>query len=310
MKDFTISIIIPVYNEGQQIQKNLRKVHDIMCENSIYYEFIVIDDGSSDDTWKELEIVSKELPAIHLIRFSRNYGKEAALFAGIEAVDSDACIIMDSDLQHPPELIPEMVRLWKEEGYDVIEGEKSLRGKEGIANKLGASVFYGAFKKLSGYDLNRASDFKLLDSKVIDALQSMPERNTFFRGMSIWVGYKRKSIPFVVQDRKDGRSKWSIFKLSKLAIDAITSFSSLPLQMVTIIGMTFFFGALILGVQTIYMKVAGIAFSGFTTVILLLLIMGSALMISLGIIGNYIAKIFDEVKGRPRYLIREEKRKN
>jgi polyisoprenyl-phosphate glycosyltransferase len=310
MKDFTISIIIPVYNEGQQIQKNLRKVHDIMCENSIYYEFIVIDDGSSDDTWKELEIVSKELPAIHLIRFSRNYGKEAALFAGIEAVDSDACIIMDSDLQHPPELIPEMVRLWKEEGYDVIEGEKSLRGKEGIANKLGASVFYGAFKKLSGYDLNRASDFKLLDSKVIDALQSMPERNTFFRGMSIWVGYKRKSIPFVVQDRKDGRSKWSIFKLSKLAIDAIISFSSLPLQMVTLIGMTFFIGALILGVQTIYMKVAGIAFSGFTTVILLLLIMGSALMISLGIIGNYIAKIFDEVKGRPRYLIKEEKRKN
>jgi polyisoprenyl-phosphate glycosyltransferase len=281
-----------------------------MIENDIVYEFIIIDDGSTDDTWKELEGVSRDLPAIHLIRFSRNYGKEAALCAGLEEVDCDACIVMDSDLQHPPELIPEMVRLWKEEGYDVVEGEKILRGKEGVANKLGASMFYGVFKRLSGYDLNQASDFKLLDSKVVCAIKSMPERNTFFRGMSVWVGYKRKSIPFIVQDRMDGNSKWSVIKLSKLAMDAITSFSSLPLQLVTLLGITFLIGALILGGQTIYMKAAGIAFSGFTTVILLLLIMGSALMISLGIIGNYIAKIFNEVKGRPRYLIKEETRKN
>lgn len=310
MEKFKISIIIPVYNEVEQIRKNLLKIHNIMIENNINYEFIIIDDGSVDDTWNELEGVSGDLPATHLIRFSRNYGKEAALCAGLEAVDCDACIVMDSDLQHPPEMIPEMVRLWKEEGYDVVEGEKILRGKEGTVNKLGASMFYGVFKKLSGYDLNHASDFKLLDSKVVSAMKSMPERNTFFRGMSVWVGYRRKSIPFIVQERIGGTSKWSIIKLSKLAMDAITSFSSLPLQLVTFLGITFFVGALILGLQTIYMKVVGIAFSGFTTVILLLLIIGSALMISLGIIGNYIAKIFNEVKCRPRYLVKEETRKN
>jgi polyisoprenyl-phosphate glycosyltransferase len=305
MDEFLISIVIPVYHEGQQIRENLHIIHDILFNSRIEHEFVIVDDGSKDNTWDEVKKASFEIPGVNAIRFSRNFGKEAALCAGLEAVKGDACVVIDSDLQHPPSLIPEMVRLWKEEGYEVVEGVKSFRGKESIVNKLGASLFYDTLRRLSGYDLNMASDFKLLDVKVVSAILQMPERHTFFRGMSAWVGFRRMSIPFVVQERAKGNSKWSVLKLSKLALNAITSFSALPLQLVTFLGIAFLLGALVLGVQTVYMKLSGIAFSGFTTVILLLLLIGSALMISLGIIGTYIAKIFDEVKNRPRFLIKE-----
>ena len=187
----------------------------------------------------------------------------------------------------------------------MVEGVKASRGKERLINKLGANSFYGLLKKLSGLSLDRASDFKLLDKKVVDAWNRMGERVVFFRGMSAWVGFKRISLPFEVADRKDGKSKWSLYKLFKLAINAITAFSSAPLQIVTFIGVLFSIGAIVLAIQTLYMKFMNIAFSGFTTVILLLLIIGSTLMISLGIIGTYVARIFDEVKGRPRYLVSE-----
>lgn len=270
------------------------------------HDFIVVDDGSRDNTWNEIRKLAPEIPCISAFRLSRNFGKEAALCAGLEAVKADACIIMDADLQHPPEIIPEMVRLWRDEGFDVVEGVKTSRGRESILNKAGASFFYSILYKLSGFNLDKASDFKLLDARVVSAWRLMGERSTFFRGMSAWVGYKRVSIPFVVADRESGRSKWSFLKLFKLAVTAITSFSSLPLQIVTFMGMAFLAGSLILGVQTLYKKFAGISFSGFTTVILLLLIIGSTIMISLGIIGTYMAKIYEEVKYRPRYLIAEK----
>jgi dolichol-phosphate mannosyltransferase len=203
-------------------------------------------------------------------------------------------------------MIPEMVKLWRESGFDVIEGVKSSRGKEKLVNKMGAGLFYNLLKRSSGIDLRMASDFKLLDKKVIEAWRRMGERNTFFRGMSAWVGYKRASLPFQVAERKTGNSKWSILRLIKLAINAITSFSSLPLQIVTFLGVLFLIGSFLLGIQTLFMKIANIAVSGFTTVILLQLIIGSALMISLGVIGTYIAKIYEEVKYRPRYLVSEK----
>lgn len=300
-----ISVVIPVYNEEKHIQESIYTIHNLLESSSIEHEFILVDDGSRDNTWVELSTLSKKLPEVNAIKLSRNFGKEAALCAGLEAVSGDACIVMDADLQHPPEIIPEMVKLWQQENYNVVEGVKISRGKEKFVNKLGAHLFYGTLKALSGFDLDQASDFKLMDAKAISAWRLMNERNTFFRGMSAWVGFKRTSIPFTVAERKSGSSKWSLFKLFKLAINAITSFSSMPLQIVTFLGVIFLIGSFILGLQTLYMKFRNIAVSGFTTVILLQLIIGSALMISLGIIGTYIAKIFDEVKGRPRYLISE-----
>ncbi len=307
MSEFLISIVIPVYCEEKQIKKSVEKIDSILNDKMIKHEFILIDDGSTDSTWVEMCKLQCDIPGVRAFRLSRNFGKESALCAGLELLKGDACVVIDADLQHPPEIIPEMVRLWKEEEFDVVEGVKVSRGKESIINKAGAFFFYKILKKLSGIDLDRASDFKLLDAKVICAWREMNERNTFFRGMSAWVGFKRTSIPFTVADREEGSTKWSVFRLFRLAINAITSFSSLPLHIVTILGVVFLAISFVLGIQTLYMKFNGEAVSGFSTVILLLLIIGSALMISLGIIGTYIAKIFDEVKYRPRYLISERR---
>ncbi len=300
-----ITVIVPVYQEGGLIYENIKKIRGLLAANDIRYEFIVVDDGSKDNTWDELKRLASDMGNIRAVRLSRNFGKEAALCAGLGLADGDACIVMDSDLQHPPELIPQMVECWMLEGFDVVEGVKLSRGRESPVKRLCAALFYKLLKHMSGIDLNGASDFKLLDRKVLDAWHEMGERTTFFRGMSAWVGFRRKCLPFTVADRPDGKSRWSVFGLVRLAVNAITSYSSAPLQLVTLMGLIFLAGSIVLGLQTLYMKFRGIAFSGFTTVILLLLVIGSTLMISLGIIGTYIARIFDEVKARPRYIVSE-----
>ncbi len=304
MDNYYINIIIPLYNECRQFEQNIAAIENTLKESKIGYGFILVDDGSTDATWDMVKNICEKNIHIKAIKLSRNFGKEAAICAGLEHSNADAVITMDADLQHPPSLIPGMVRLWNE-GYHVVECIKTHRGKESLFSKASAYLFYKLLKKLSGYNLENASDFKLLDKKVVDAWRLMNEKNTFFRGMSSWVGFNRTSLPFSVPERACGESKWSILGLFKLAINAVTSFSSLPLHLVTFLGIGFLAGAFILGVQTLARKFAGQALTGFTTVILLQLIIGSALMISLGIIGTYIAKIYDEVKGRPRYIISE-----
>ncbi len=300
-----ISIVIPVYNEEKQIEKTINTVCGMMAQVPEDYNLVVADDGSSDGTWQVLKSLAEAKPEMRILRFSRNFGKEAAIMAGLSKAGGDACVVMDADLQHPPELIPEMVSLWKK-GFQVVEAVKKDRGRESVVSRLGASLFYKIMRRISGFKLENASDFKLLDKKVVQALLEMPEKETFFRGLSAWVGYSRAEVYFKVPDRKTGESRWSPLKLLKLAITAFTSFSSLPLQFVTFIGILFLLGSVVLGIQTLVMKLRGWAIGGFTTVILLLLIMGSCLMISLGMIGIYIARIYNEVKSRPRYIISEE----
>lgn len=303
MNKFLLSLVIPVYEEEKLIYKNIIKIKEILENNDIPYEFIVVDDGSIDNTWRELNRLSKEIKSLRAIKFSKNFGKEAALCAGLDMVNGDCAIVMDADLQHPPEIIPKMVKLWQDDGYDVVDGVKESRGRESIFNFLTAGLFYKLLKKSSGINLKNASDYKLLDIKVIKAWRSMPEHDTFFRAMSFWVGFRRTEIKYIVAKRTEGQSKWSFLTLLKLAITAITSFSAVPLHIVTFIGIIFLIGSLGLGIHTLYMKFSGIAVDGFTTVILLLLILGSALMISLGIIGIYISRIYEEVKRRPRYIV-------
>lgn len=306
MENRLISLIIPVYNEQQKLYDNVTYIKSVLTDNKINYEIILIDDGSKDKSWETINTMVNEDTAIKGLKLSRNFGKESALTAGINEAKGDACITMDSDLQHPPTLIPEMIKLWKDESYDVIDGIKKYRGKEKLLNKICAVLFYDTLKKLSGFDLNKNSDFKLLDRKVIESWKTLDEKNTFFRGLSKWLGYRHTTIPFEVGKRSGGETKWSIMSLFKLAITAITSFSSMPLYFVTYLGVFFLLGAIILGLQTLYNKISGLAVSGFTTVILLQLIIGSSLMISLGVIGLYVAKIFDEVKNRPRYIITQK----
>lgn len=302
-RDAVISIIMPVYNEGKHIVSSVGTVENILKEQNLNYEFVLVDDGSKDDSWQKLSAMAKENKRIQAVRLSRNFGKEAALCAGLDYATGAAVIVMDADLQDPPELIPVLVDAWREEGYDVVEGVKSSRGKEGFLYKFCAKSFYGLLLKMAGIDLRNASDYKLLDRKVITAMQEMPEKITFFRGMSAWVGFERKRVPFEVQKRVMGTSKWSLRRLAGLAVSAITSYTSAPLHLITVFGSIMFFIAVVLGIQTLVRYLMGNAMEGFTTVILLLLFIGSMLMISLGIIGLYLMKIYHELKGRPRYLV-------
>lgn len=300
-----ISLIIPVYKEAVNLASNLGVVREILRKEGISYEMILVGDGSKDQTWAEIQAVAKADAQVRACRFSRNFGKEAALMAGLDMAAGDACVIMDSDLQHPPEHIPEMVRLWREEGWQVVEAVKSNRGRESVFHKASAVLFYNIMFRMTGIQLQNASDFKLLDKVVYTTLRQLPERETFFRGLSAWVGYRRTSISFEVAERAGGESKWSLRSLIRLAVVAVTSFSAAPLQFVTFLGGVFFIGAVVLGVQTLVNYFVGHAMDGFTTVILLLLVIGSVLMFSLGLIGTYVARIFDEIKQRPRYIVSE-----
>lgn len=298
-----LSLVIPVYQEGSHIRNSITVIRNILKDNHINHDFVLIDDGSRDNSWEEMKKLTSDLGNVTALRLSRNFGKESALCAGIEYADGDMVLVMDADLQHPPEIIPKMVEAWRDEGYDVVEGIKSSRGKENRLYKACAKVFYYIIYKTSEINLGKASDFKLMDRKVIEAWKEMPERAIFFRGMTAWLGFDRKQIDFDVADRVNGKTKWSFLRLIRLAVDAITSYTSVPLHCITMLGVVMFFGALLLGVQTLYMKFTGNATSGFTTVILLQLIIGSSIMISLGMIGIYLTKIYKEVKSRPRYLV-------
>jgi len=302
-ESITISIVIPVFNEGDQIAANLSAIRSHALQTTLPTEFVVVDDGSSDQTWAELETLRTKIPELSALRLSRNFGKEAAICAGLAHARGRACIVIDSDLQHPPALIPEMVSLWREQKIHIVEAVKKTRGEESLLNKIGARVFYRSLSYLSGYDLDGASDFKLLDRRVLEAWQEMHERTTFFRGMIAWLGYSRRQLFFEVREREATRSRWSLWSLIRLGIVAITAFSSLPLQAITILGGLVLLCSFVLGICALCLYFTGRAVPGFTTVILLQLMIGGALMISLGIIGTYIARVYEEAKRRPRYLI-------
>lgn len=297
-----LSVILPAYNEEKMIEKARDTLGRVLSEQDIPYEIVFVDDGSKDQTWPEIEKAAEKDNHVAGVHFSRNFGKESAMMAGLASAGGDCCVVMDCDLQHPPETVVEMYRLW-EQGYEVVEGVKHSRGKESLAHRASAGMFYKIISKAVGIDMSRASDFKLLDRKAVDALLEMPERNAFFRALSAWIGYKTTSVEFDVREREEGVSKWSTKSLIRYAITNIVSFSSAPMQFVTGAGVFMFLLAVILGIQTLVHYFTGNAVEGFTTVILLLLLIGSILMISLGIIGYYISKIYEEVKGRPRYLI-------
>src|SRR5713101_6024372 len=300
-----ISVVIPLYNEGSHLRELLadlkRALQDVGCR----FEVVLVDDGSSDDTWTKVKDEARILPDLRAIRLSRNFGKELALCAGLERARGDAVIVVDGDGQHPPSLLPLLIENWRTSGADVVEAVKRSRGRESLASKFGALTFYVILNKLSGFELQGASDFKLIDRRVLVTWLAMRERNVFFRGMTAWMGFRTIQIPFEVAPRRAGKSGWSYLRRAKLALIGITTFSSFPLRLVTFARMIFFLFAVGLGAQTLYLKLAGRAFTGFATVILLELIIGSLLMISLGIIGEYLARIYEEVKGRPRYIVNE-----
>ena len=302
-----ISIVIPVLNEEEGIKYNINTI--IKNIQSEEYEVILVDDGSKDSTWEKISELSNENHNIIGVRFSRNFGKEAALMAGLAYTKGDAVITMDSDLEHPPEYIPELINKWKE-GYKVVEARKNKRGKESIFYKISAGVFYKTLKKCTGLDMKNSSDYKLLDRDVVNKICEFKEGQLFFRGIVDWVGFKKCIINIDVKNREIGKTKFTLKSLSRLAINAITSFSSSLLYITTFLGMIFFIAAIVLGIQTIVNKISGNALEGFTTIILLQLVIGSLVMFCLGIIGIYIGKIYEETKRRPQYIVSEVSRKD
>lgn len=297
-----LSVILPAYNEEKMIRKAADTVGEILAQEKIPYELVFVNDGSKDATWDEIEKTAAANEHITGVNFSRNFGKEAAMLAGLANASGDCCAVMDCDLQHPPQTLVEMYRLWQQ-GYEVVEGVKRTRGKESAFHRASAGLFYRLISSAAKIDMSRASDFKLLDRRAVDALLAMPERSIFFRALSSWIGFKKTTVEFDVQERTEGESKWSTRSLVQYAVKNIVAFSTVPMQFVTVAGFCVFVFAVVLGIQTLIKYFSGHAIEGFTTVILLILIIGSVIMISLGIIGYYIAKIYEEVKGRPRYLI-------
>lgn len=301
-----ISVILPSYNEEKMIPVAAKTVAEILKSENIPYELLFVDDGSKDKTWENICAAHETDENVVGVHFSRNFGKEAAMFAGLERASGDCAVVIDCDLQHPPEKIVEMYRLW-EQGYEVVEGVKEDRGEETGLHRFAANSFYALISRATNMDMANASDFKLLDRKVVDTLNKMPERNVFFRALSFWVGFKKATVTYCVRERTEGESKWSTKSLIKYALTNISSFSSAPLHIVTVLGAVMLVVAMVMSVIALVQKFMGIALGGFTTVILLLMFTGSILMISLGIIGYYIARIYDEIKGRPRYIISEQR---
>lgn len=299
-----LSVIIPAYNEQDNAPAAAAAISRTLSEADIPYELIFINDGSTDKTWLRLVQLTKSDECIKAISLSRNFGKEAAIFAGLENASGDACAVIDCDLQHPPGTLIEMYRIWEGGAVDIIEGKKRTRGSESAAYGRCAKFFYRILNRLSGMELDDSSDFRLLDRSAVEALLDMPERLTFFRAMSNWVGFNTKEVYFDVAERNSGESKFTVRSLVKYAVTSITSFTSAPLNLVTWAGVITFIIALIFGITTFIQKLSGRSAEGFPTVILLLLITSAIIMFSLGIIGYYLSRIYEEIKRRPRYIIK------
>ncbi|MGE0492932.1 MAG: glycosyltransferase family 2 protein [Vulcanimicrobiota bacterium] len=299
----TLCVIVPIYNEASGLPALLEQL-DIHLKD-LDYQCLVVDDGSTDGTWAALTELQEKYP-LRALRLSRNFGKEAALCAGLEFAEGEAFVTIDGDLQHPPELIPEMVRTWQEQACDLVEGIKMRSPNEGYFSRTRARLFYKVFNLMCGTDLEGQTDFKLLSARARDAWLRLPERNMFFRGVTNWLGFDRARVQFMVRDIPGRDSRWSFFGLMRYAINNITAFSSIPLTMLLVTGLLLLFPASLVGGWTLYLKFTGQAVNGLSTINFLILSSGGLNFLGLSILGLYVGRIHEEVKARPRYVLRDQ----
>ena len=303
-----ITIIVPCYNEEEvidlfypEVQRHLKNIPD--CE----FDYIFVNDGSRDGTLEKLRGLAEKYSDVGYLSLSRNFGKEAAMMAGIDYAEGDAVIIMDADLQHPPETVAEMVKYWRE-GYDDVCGKRVDRAGETLFKRVMANMFYALMKKFStSYEMQRdVGDFRLLDKRCIEALRLMRENQRFTKGLFTWVGYRKKEIPFEVRPRAAGTTTWNFLALFNLAMKGMTSFTTAPLRMMTFLGLMVSCGAIAYMIFVLIMAlIYGDPVAGYPTLMTVLLFLGGTQLLSLGIIGEYVGQIFYESKRRPIYLIDE-----
>ena len=302
-----VDIIVPCFNESQVIDLFFAEAHKVVSKISDYeFEFIFIDDGSSDNTLEILKKYAKEYDFVRYISFSRNFGKESAMYAGIKNSTGDFAVILDADLQHPPKFIKDML-IAMEEGYDCCSANRLSRNGESKVLSFFKRRFYRLVNKISEVDMpDGAGDFRMMNRKMLNAVIAMSEVQRFSKGIFSWVGFKTKWITFENVERVAGETKWSFWKLFKYALDGITAFSTAPLKIASVIGTFISFSAFVYLIYVVIKTlVFGIDFPGYASIITILLFIGGIIILSCGILGEYVAKIYMEVKNRPVYIIRE-----
>jgi dolichol-phosphate mannosyltransferase len=303
-----ISLVLPVYNEEQSLPEFYRRLKEVLASIDESYEMIFVDDGSTDASLNILRELRDADDTVKLLSLSRNYGHQVALAAGIDYCRGDAAIVMDTDLQHPPELVPRMLEEWHN-GYDVVYSVRTSIEDVSFIKRLTSRAFYGVLSRLTDTDMPMyAPDFKLMDRRVLEGLRSIRERSRFFMGLVSWVGYKQKGVEFAAPKRYAGETKYTLGSLLRFAVDGIVSFSWAPLRLAT------YFGFLISLASFVYVAYAVAvrlftdrAVAGWASIIVVVLFLGGIQLITIGIIGEYIGRIYDEVKRRPLYLIRESR---
>jgi glycosyltransferase involved in cell wall biosynthesis len=302
-KTVFISCIVPVFNEEAVVDNFVQALQDELRNLTNRFEIILVDDGSHDKTVEKILALPKD-HRVKLLSLSRNFGKEIALTAGLEHSSGDVCIIMDADFQHPIDMIPIFLQHWSQ-GYDMVYGTRTHRESEAYVKRSFARLFYWLMHNITKIDMpNNAGDFRLMDRKIIIALQQFPERTRFMKGLYAWVGFKTLGIPFEVKDRAAGRSSWRFSRLTELAITGITSFSDVPLRVWGFIGFVISVFSMIYAIYIVTeTMIYGTDFPGFPTIIVAIMFLGGIQLLSIGILGEYIARIFTEVKQRPKYLL-------
>lgn len=301
-----LSIVLPMHNEQDNIEPLLARLQPVLDRIGLPYEIICVDDGSRDATWPILLSARAQNARIKLLRFSRNFGKEVAMSAGLSHAAGRAVILMDSDLQHPPEVIESFVARWRA-GAQMVYGVRSSRETDPPLRRWLTRNFYGLLDRMSEVRLPRdAGDFRLLDRAVVDALNSMPERTRFLKGLYGWVGFRQESVPFDVAERHAGRSNFSMWKLLRLAMDGVASFSTVPLRIWSWLGLVVAAVAVLYGgVIVMQTLLYGVDVPGYASLMVATLFLGGVQLICLGVLGNYLGRVFTEVKGRPLYILSE-----
>jgi glycosyltransferase involved in cell wall biosynthesis len=299
-----ISIVAPAYNEARNVAAFVEAMVPVLESLAVPWEIVFVDDGSKDDTLGLLLAARSQEPRLKIVSLARNFGKDVALTAGLHHARGQAVIPIDCDLQHPPSLIPEMVARWRA-GADMVVGVRTKRTEEGFFRRTAARAYYGILGSMTNVAIPpNAGDFRLLDRKIVDVIKEMPERTRFMKGIFAWPGFKTETIEFQANTRADGRSTWSLFKLWRFALDGLFSFSTVPLKIWTYIGGLSAIGAFVYLVITLIQKlVFGIDVPGYASLLIVMLFFNGLLLLSNGIQGEYIARIFEEVKGRPLFVV-------
>ncbi|OAI30194.1 glycosyl transferase family 2 [Methylosinus sp. R-45379] len=301
-----ISVAIPVFNEAANLRPLIDRLKPVLERSAASFEIVFVDDGSSDETLAGLRELHKEDARVKAVSFSRNFGKEIAIAAALDHSRGAAVVLMDADLQHPPETIAQFITKWRE-GYKNVYGVRRDRAGEPLLRTLFANLFYGLFDRFGETPLPRgAGDFRLLDRQAIDALSRMRERARFSKGLFAWIGFKSIGVPFEVEERASGRSKFNYAKLIRFALDGLMSFSSVPLKVWAVVGIIVSTFALAMAAYYFWRTVFyGVDVPGYASLIVSIAFLGGMQLFSLGVLGEYIALIFGEVKGRPLYLVAE-----